>query len=340
MAEVSSFAFIRHLRAEPTSWVMLQKNGKVRKAGRGLSFYFLPIGASIVEVPLDDRELPFLFHAHTRDFQEVTVQGVVTYRVARPEVVSGRINFAIDKDEGLFCEQPLDTIASTLNRLAQQRALDHVARSDLRGLLTSPLEELREIVHSGLTLDEGLREIGLEIVSTRVAKISPTAEMTKALQTPTRENIQQSADEATFQRRALAVEKERAIAENEMTNQIELAKKEEKLIAQRGANVRHQAEERAEAERIGSESQAAQRRVQAASEADAIELLEKAKTDAERDRMEIVKGMPPSALMGLAARELAGKLERIEHLNLSPDVLGPLLQRLGVAGARVLEEGS
>ena len=40
----------------------------------------------------------------------------------------------------------------------------------------------------------------------RVAAVAPTAEMEKALQQPTREAIQQNADEATFQRRALAVE--------------------------------------------------------------------------------------------------------------------------------------
>ncbi|PIE12482.1 MAG: band 7 protein, partial [Rhodobacterales bacterium] len=34
----------------------------------------------------------------------------------------------------------------------------------------------------------------------------------------------QKADEATFSRRALAVDKERAIAENELQNQIELEK--------------------------------------------------------------------------------------------------------------------
>ena len=50
----------------------------------------------------------------------------------------------------------------------------------------------------------------------RVAAVAPTSEMEKALQQPTREAIQQDADEATFRRRALAVEKERAIAENEL----------------------------------------------------------------------------------------------------------------------------
>jgi hypothetical protein len=64
----------------------------------------------------------------------------------------------------------------------------------------------------------------------------------KALRTPAREQIQRNADRATCERRGLAVERERAIAENELQNQIELARREEQVVAQRGANARRQAE--------------------------------------------------------------------------------------------------
>ncbi len=53
-------------------------------ASTGLSFWFRPLTAVLSEVPVDDRELPLLFHARTADFQEVTVQATVTYRVVDP----------------------------------------------------------------------------------------------------------------------------------------------------------------------------------------------------------------------------------------------------------------
>ena len=46
--------------------------------------------------------------------------------------------------------------------------------------------------------------------------------------------------------------------------------------------------------------------------------------------------MPPAVLAALAARELAGKLQRIDHLNLGGDALGPLLTELASAGTRAL----
>lgn len=35
--------------------------------------------------------------------------------------------------------------------------------------------------------------------------------------------------------------------------------------------------------------------------------------------------MPPAVLLGLAAREFAGKLDTIEHLNVTPDLLAAAL---------------
>jgi len=42
-------------------------------------------------------------------------------------------------------------------------------------------------------------------------------------------------------------------------------------------------------------------------------------------------------MMGLAAQELAGKLRRIDHLNLTPDMFGPMLADLMRAGTDRLE---
>ena len=38
--------------------------------------------------------------------------------------------------------------------------------------------------------------------------------------------------------------------------------------------------------------------------------------------MKIYGALPSSVLVGLAARELAGKLNTIEHLNITPELLG------------------
>jgi hypothetical protein len=89
-----------------------------------------------------------------------------------------------------------------------------------------------------------------------VGAVKPVAEVEKALQIPVREAIQQEADEATFRRRAQAVEKERAIQENELQTQVELTRREAHLIHQRGENERKRATDEAGAARIAAEAAA------------------------------------------------------------------------------------
>jgi regulator of protease activity HflC (stomatin/prohibitin superfamily) len=335
--DVSRLLFVRHLRAEPTAHVLFFKDGALKKSGPGLAFWFMPLGASISVVPLDDRELPVLFKGRSADFQDVVVNGAVVWRVARPEDVARRVDFSVDSDAGTYTKEPLDRIAATITQLAGQLAAGLLMTTSLREILKDGIEVIRGVIHDGLTTDPGLAGMGVEIVAVRVASVLPTSEMEKALQMPTREKIQQEADEATFARRALAVDKERAIQENELGNQIELAKREEQLIAQRGQNERRRATETAESKRIEAEAAAKNVKLNAVAQAESIKVLEEAKVNAEKERMDIYRDLPSSAMMGLAARELAGKLQTIEHLTLSPDMLGSMLQRVLGAGAKKLE---
>ena len=337
MAEIRSYLFVRHLRAEPTSWVAFFKNGRRKRSERGLAFWFAPLGASIVEVPLDDRELPFLLAGRSADFQDVHVNGVVTFRVAEPELLASRVDFSINTRTGRYTSEPLDKLAVVVKELAQELAGSFVARAPLRALLDQGADVIRDEIQRGLVAAPSLSSLGLEIVATRVASVKPTAEMEKALQMPTRERIQQEADEATFARRALAVDKERAIAENELANQIELARREEQLIGQRGQNEKKRITDESANKRIEAEAAARNIRLNAEAQAESIKVLEEARVRAERERMDIYRSLPPAALMGLAARELAGKLQSIEHLTVSPDMLGSLVERVLGAQARKLE---
>src|SRR6266545_2458341 len=122
MAEIRNFGIIRHLRADPSAYVLRYKNGRLRRAGRGQSFWFIPMSAGIAEVPMDDRELDFLFHGRTADFQDVTAQGVITLRMANPEIVADRIDFTIDLVGGAHRRQPLEKLALLVTQIAQQHA--------------------------------------------------------------------------------------------------------------------------------------------------------------------------------------------------------------------------
>ena len=325
--------FVRHLRAEPTSHVIRYRRGSLAAEGPGLAFWFRPMTTAIAEVPVDDRELPFLFHARSADYQRVTVQGAITFRVTDPARLARRIDFSIDLDSGRWSDEPLEQVGGLLTQLAQQFVIDQLAARELRAILAEGVAPMRARIDRGLADEPALAQLGLQVVAVRVADVAPSAEVEKALQQPAREQIQTQADEATFARRATAVENERAIAENELANRIELARREEQLVGQQGANERRRAEEEAVARMVAARAADERERLEARRRADAIDLVEQAGLRVERERAEIQQAMSPDVLLALALRELAGQLGNIEHLTITPDLIGPLLQRAATARA-------
>lgn len=329
MADITRVLFLRHLRANPTTHVRHLRNGRLVHDGPGQAFWFRPLSAALSEVPVDDREQPLLFHGRTVDFQDVTVQATLTYRVSDPAIAAARVDFGVDPDLGTWRATPLEQLGSLLTELAQQHALDLLARMSLIEALATGMGAIRERVAAGLTADTRLSDTGIAVVDVRVVAVRAEPEVERALQTPTRERVQEDADKATYGRRALAVERERAISENELQSQIELARRTEHLVEQRGQNERKRATEQAVAGRIEAEGQAERQRLLADAEADATRAVGMAEADAETARLGAYRDLDAVTILGLALKELAGNLPQIGTLTLTPDLLTPILARLG-----------
>lgn len=317
MAHIRNLGFLAQLRSEASNHVIRYRNGRVVKSGRGVTFWFSPESASISEVPMDDREMTVFVKGRSKDFQDVGVQGTITWHVADPELLAQRVDFSIGLQTGVHQNEPLQRIETRLNGLVSQTTLQYMAETPVRALLDAGLDPLRQRLEASLAAAGSLAEIGVVIVAVRLTNLAPSKELERALQTPTFEALQQKADEAMFERRALAVEKERAIAENELANRTELARREKLLISEEAENARSRATGVAEASQI-----------EAGAEAGRIRTVEGARAEAEQAHVAVYRDVPPSVLLGLAAREFAGKLKTIEHLNVTPDLLAAVVGEL------------
>ncbi|MBB5761499.1 SPFH domain-containing protein [Methylorubrum rhodesianum] len=314
MATIRRFGVLSQLRSEASHYVVRFRNGRPRQSGRGLVFWFRPETASISELPMDDREMTLFVRGRSADFQAVAVQGSIGWHVADPERLAARVDFSLDLRTGRLQGEPIERIEARIAGLANQTVLQFLGSAPVRALLDAGPEALRAQVQAALGTEPSLAEIGIAVVSVRLTNLAPSSELERALQTPTYEALQQKADEATFARRAVAVEKERAIAENELATRTELARREALLIAEEAQNARNRAQARAEAEGI-----------EAGAEAERIRVVDGARTEAERARVAIYRDVAPGTLLGLAAQSLAGKLDTIEHVNVTPDLLATLL---------------
>lgn len=318
MAQISNYHFIAQLRSDASHHIIRYKRGKIKQSGRGVVCWFNPETASIAEVPLDDREMSLFVKGRSGDFQDVSIQGVLGWRVVEPEMLAERIDFTIGLISGQYVKEPTERIETRLRGLINQAALQYLAEKPVRDLLDLGVDPLRESIEAALASEQSLAEIGIEIVNIRLDNLTPTSELERALQTPTFEALQQKADEAVYERRATAVDKERAIAENELANKVELAKQEKQLIAQEATNAKDRAEGLAQAQLIESDAEASR-----------IRIVDGAKAEAQKAQMDVYQGVAPATILGLAAREFAQKLDKIEHLNITPDMMASLLKEFG-----------
>lgn len=315
MADIKKYPFIRHLRSNSSSHIQRYRKGRRVQSGRGLAFWFFPAAAALTEIPMDDRELPFIFTTRSNDFQEVTVQGTILWRVENPETLGDRVDFSIDLWSGKHLALPLDQISNAVTGQAQQYATEYLGAKSIKTILDGGVTPLQGHLIEAFGAANILIGMGLKLIDIRIANISPASELARALQTPTFQKLNQLADEATFERRAIAVEKERAIAENELNTQIELATKKNKLIEREDENTRKQATARAAALKIDS-----------AAEADRIRTVEQARADMDKELVAVYANTDTSVLVGLAVKEFVAKVGSIEHLTISPDMISNLLR--------------
>ena len=339
MAQIRSYGPLAHLRAEPNQFVLHYRRGKLVRRGVGLAYWFSPLSASVAQLPVEDVETTFVFNERSADLQDVSVQCTLTYRIVDPERAASRVNFSLQLPAGVWQEQPLQRLAAFWSQRTQAPARTAITTATVIEAVRAGADVVRRAVLESMAKDAEIPSMGLSVVDVQVVRVAPTPDLEKALQTPTREALQQKADEATFARRALAVEKERAIKENELATEVELARRREDLIRREAANKLLQVRTDAEAEQarieaeiartaLEAEAEARNAGTRAEGEANAHRKLAGAQAEGEAARLAVWREAPARVLLGLALREAAGKIGSIQHLNLTPDLIGAALEQL------------
>src|SRR6185295_7320896 len=86
---------LRFIKVQPTTYMLQYRSGKVVREGTGLSFFYYAPTTSLVAVPVGSADVPFIFQETTADFQAVTIQGQVTFRVGEPKRLAAMLNYTL-----------------------------------------------------------------------------------------------------------------------------------------------------------------------------------------------------------------------------------------------------
>lgn len=314
---------IEYLKATPTTYVLHFKRGRVKREGQGLAFWYYGPSSMVVTVPVASADVPFVFHEITKDFQELTVQGQLTYRVFDPKRLASLLDFSIDAAGKYRSEDPMK-LEERLVHASQVLAAGVIGRLTLREALASAEQLVAEMTR-GLRETEAVAMLGVEPLALSILSIRPTPETSRALEAEARERLQREADESIYARRNAAVEQERIIKESELNTELAVeAKKREIRERKMDADI---AVEEQRATLIAKQVENAKQDADSRAYALQAQLAPLEKTDWKTLMAVAPSGADPRMMIALAFRELAENAAKIGELNMSPDLLGKLLQK-------------
>ncbi|MCB0713182.1 MAG: SPFH domain-containing protein [Ignavibacteriae bacterium] len=331
---------IRFIKVQPTTYLIQYNKGKVQRQGQGLSFFYYAPTTSLVAIPVASTEASFIFTELTSDFQEVSVQGEVTYRIADPGHTAKLLNFTLDATGRKYVSDDPEKLSQRVINVVRVLIRKAISTLPLRRAVRSSEEIVREIL-TALRNAEEILSLGLEILGIAILEIRPTPETSRALEAEMREQLLREADQAIYARRNAAVEQERAIKENELNTEIAVENKkrqirETQMEAEKSVQEkRHQLLTADMESKIALEDQnralvdlaIQNRRAEADAKAYAVTALMKAFEGVDSKKLQALmgSGMMPDQLIALAFQELAERAETIGNLNISPELLGELL---------------
>ena len=332
----------RFIKAQPTTHLLQFRKGRVVREGAGLSFFYYAPSSSLVAVPIASQASDFMLELVTSDFQGVTVQGEISFRVKDPRRTAAMMDFSLAANgKGHASDDPrrlAERVAMQAKVIIQQA----VQALDLKQALKASAAIARA-AQQQLGAQAEIEALGLQILGVSIVAIKPTPDIARALEAEARESNLKAADDAVYLRRMASVQNERAIRQNELDTEIAVEQKKRQIqeaqMEAKAAVMRRGNELRGE--QMGSdieleqrrkdlvEGQAQNTRTLAEAEAHKVSTLMQAleKVDPRVVQALAAVGMQPAQLIAQAFGGIADRAERIGQLNMSPELLNSLMRK-------------
>lgn len=331
----------RYVKSSPSQYLFQYRDGRVVREGTGLAFWYFAPKSTLVGVPVTAVEAPFMFEEVTRDFQQVTLQGQASYRIADPKRLAEQLDYTLQADGKYASEDPEQLPVRVLNAVkAIFRNL--LQELDLRDVLQGT-ERLSSSAHRGVAGIASLSSLGIEITALNLLAVKPNPETARALEAPMREEILKQADDATYTRRNAAIEQERMVKENELRSELSIEQKKRQVRETQVESERAllekrqqmQAQELAGKVELEQENaklvqlQAGNKKQEADAKAYGVQALVNAMKGLDaRSLQALVLGQAsPETLMALGFQNIADNAAKIGEFNFSPDLLRQLAKQ-------------
>lgn len=293
---------IGYFKGQPTDYILKYTAGTVTKEGLGQAFFYMRYNTQIVAVPTSSVDSNFVFNEITNNFQEVTLQGQLTYRIRDPKKTAELLNFTIDPASRNHLTEDPEKLAQRIANIVQIETRSEIQQRTLEQTLREA-QAIASVVQQRLQGSSALAALGVELQTVYFLSTRPTPEVGKALEADYRETLLRKADEAAYARRAAAVDEERKIKEKELASDRALEEQRKELLILQGKNALQEAENRGKA------------------------LEQEATYQAKASELELAayKNLEPPLLLAVALKELGENAAKVGNLTITTEVLAGLL---------------
>ena len=287
--------FIKYYKGEPNMYVLAYRNGQVIKKGTGRALWYLPHNTTIANVPVMTQDTAFIFNEVTANFQEIAVQGQLTYRFENPELTSKFLDFTVEPKSGRFRSKDPEKIVQMIVNTVQASTRTKVNEMDLEEAIRD-VKSISNHVLTEVRKEQGLADMGVVIEKLHISAMNPKPEMQKALEADYRESLKKRADQAVYDRRTASQTEEDKLKRKEMETEVELEDRRKDLVNMQAENSLTLAEAEAKAEEM---------------------------------KLNPYSEMGSQALLAMAMKEWAANAGKIGTLNINPDMLGQFVKYIG-----------
>jgi hypothetical protein len=295
---------IGHFKGQPTDFIIQYVSGRIKRSGPGLAFYYWQYNTQIVAIPTSSTDAAFVFKEITSNYQEVTIQGQLTYRIRDPQRAAELLNLRISPDTAKHVTEDLKVLAQRITNVVQLETRAEIARRSLEDAIRDS-QVLASEVAGRARSGTAMSSFGVELLSLYFLSVRPTPEMAKALEADYREALLRKADQSIYARRAAAVDEERTIKEKELGSEVALEQQRKDLIVLQGNNALQVAQNR---------GAALEREAQSKAKAAEMELA-------------VVRSLEPKTLLALALRDLGQNAGKVGNLTITSEMLASLLNQ-------------
>lgn len=333
---------VKFVKFEPNLYVYKYKKGKVRSAGAGLAFWYYAPSTSLVVIPIQSVSAPYIFEISSSDFQPVTVQGEVIYRIAEPDRIREKLNYGIHNRQLTYISEDPQLLSQRIINIVNMLVKNEFESITLKEMLRSSDQASRKVFNQLLSQAD-LASIGVEIMTLNILSVKPNKETARALEAETREKILKEADDALYERRNSSVEQERRIKENELNTEIAVENKKRQiretqmdaekavkdkqyimLMEEMAFKMKHEQERKNLVQKTAENA-----RVEADAAAYSVEASMRALSNASPELIKALSahGMKPEQLIAHAFNDMANNAQKIGELNITPDLLERLMEK-------------